>query len=1359
MASRRSLLFLALLTCFLGIVLWNPTSELKSKLRLFEFPVNHLSPHVLRSDCFSMLVLSYRRTAHLTQFLRHYLPMQHLCAIYVIDNNLDTTESERVAAALSAPQLHNYSEVTLFHVIEEQNLMTNRLKPRVFASEALFICDDDVFVNLLDVEFAFEQFRDSGVAQRRMVGFLPRAVVQIPGSLKYATTGLDDYSVILLGASFIDAAWLPLYAAQKTLASSSGPIDAACDDLSFSFFVSNMTRLPPLHVLAAVRFADSAGGLSRPGGKFGQFSAWRTKRVACLERLRNEFGSFVLPATSEVRMSMKSPYYDAAIVHAPTQYGGAELVASRDAPVPLDGVVSDLTVEHNATVFEGGCLRLQAKNPLLAFRTGSSWTLAAWVRPNADDVPQTVVAVHASCGFGAELFISTRRVLLRCANAILEGDAQELGLDEWVHVAGVFSGARCSLFVNGRLSSAMRVRPPPEVLAAAVVITVGALTCPRPPLSRHIETRGMLGSALQGVHVWTRAMTGAELEKTAIEGPSVARLLVSLPLGGDMRDATGTFHVRPRGRLATTVGPPSISSGLRSSSDPSQPSLLLNPLESERVTAVLVSFARPANIATLVARLATHARVAEIIVWDNSIESPLERSVLVAAAAAAQESGAAVGVRSFTTTTPVSVRVMRGSTNVFTEGRYRACAASSLGVCMFLDDDFLPPDIDALWASYAASPALLHVATDLDTARINAAWTYSNATLGLHTGFAWVGAGAMTSRDSVSKFLAQMDAEMLGDDERRLADVFFSLWRNELPVQMICQLNQSGLDTSHAHNCATCTDHRTANVVAMRSAILRLTSGLASGRSHFVRSGGEHFAYSPVGLCSNGPGRYNERTSNVFFARLWTNSSSSWSPTPEGFNVDDDLLARTERPRRPPAAVPALDLARACDGDNRTAWVPAGGLRRGDYFGLRFPRPMHVSRVIVQWATVPDHAHWALEVAEDAASQLWDYAACAKVTLNKTVTFRCKQVNAASIRVVYLSGCAVCSSTPRCSAARFALSDIRVIGRAVSEAEADAAGVDIRDMMRVPTPSVRSWHATRVVPAPFPGAGGSLSVHHNVLVGACCAFHTLHTSSHGEQCETHLEHAEDIVFATHLSSNRFFQIQRIVLRWRGCVSVAVSAESQDEIRAVERDWDALPPIQKSLITVHFVLGSTAGLYPVNVLRNVATEVLVEGTAARALWRAQSRPWMLIADGDTLPSAPASELRGALSAATAGAGEDCDPAPTLPPMCAAEYGGVAPWAMSAEGTAAVLNRSHCARRYLMNETIFAVASFDTEPEHVSALLQGSLSLHEAHSRLRCALGTTVWHQTTHYNEACEFAIALLILVYVLFSTSSFSLVQI
>eukprot|EP00744_Colponema_vietnamica_P006946 GILI01010031.1.p1 GENE.GILI01010031.1~~GILI01010031.1.p1 ORF type:complete len:801 (-),score=63.74 GILI01010031.1:289-2499(-) len=206
------------------------------------------------------------------------------------------------------------------------------------------------------------------------------------------------------------------------------------------------------------------------------------------------------------------------------------------------------------------------------------------------------------------------------------------------------------------------------------------------------------------------------------------------------------------------------------------------------VTAVLVSWKRPANVAKIIRRLAQEPAVKEVVVWNNLVNEPLNRASLEWALRDRSD---------------VTLRVKEGSENLNTEARWRACAelASQVG-CYFIDDDFYPTALPALLASFRDAPTLLHSTTNGHVYLNNIRWSFVDSAHGppyLSTGFSWVGSGALVARSVVQHFvekqLNHIPAEM-----RPICDNLFAIWMNRLPLQTMVNLETGDLQQDHAYS-------------------------------------------------------------------------------------------------------------------------------------------------------------------------------------------------------------------------------------------------------------------------------------------------------------------------------------------------------------------------------------------------------------------------------------------------------------------------------------------------------------------------------------------------------------------------------
>jgi hypothetical protein len=111
---------------------------------------------------------------------------------------------------------------------------------------------------------------------------------------------------------------------------------------------------------------------------------------------------------------------------------------------------------------------------------------------------------------------------------------------------------------------------------------------------------------------------------------------------------------------------------------------------------------------------------------------------------------------------------------------------ASHSVCFYQDDDWDTGSyLEGLWHSFLSEPDHLHTVTDAGTAWGNWHWTFYDAALGLHTGHAWIGCGAIFRRALAEEFLQQLHLMHVPPEHRAMADCFFSLWQNRFPRMLV----------------------------------------------------------------------------------------------------------------------------------------------------------------------------------------------------------------------------------------------------------------------------------------------------------------------------------------------------------------------------------------------------------------------------------------------------------------------------------------------------------------------------------------------------------------------------------------------
>ena len=155
------------------------------------------------------------------------------------------------------------------------------------------------------------------------------------------------------------------------------------------------------------------------------------------------------------------------------------------------------------------------------------------------------------------------------------------------------------------------------------------------------------------------------------------------------------------------------------------------------------------------------------------------------------------------------IHIINSKENLKDEAKYRACAEAKTHACFYVDDDYNPGHyLKCLIASFRSDPNLLHTVTEVYTFYTNLVWTYFDSTIDLHSGFSWIGCGSVFLRQYAQhhiqlmhKFFQNYTGKQFLSTESiqfiwllidllALSDVFFSVWLNDISVQMNTVLRQ-----------------------------------------------------------------------------------------------------------------------------------------------------------------------------------------------------------------------------------------------------------------------------------------------------------------------------------------------------------------------------------------------------------------------------------------------------------------------------------------------------------------------------------------------------------------------------------------
>ncbi|KAI8088561.1 glycosyl transferase family 64 domain-containing protein [Thamnidium elegans] len=231
--------------------LFQPHSEWKNEARQRTVCDSYLDAitdirHFAVKDQFSVMLSTYNpeRIQHLSLLIRHLLKSNKIHTVFVTWHN----------PKLSVPD-------TLYNEIEESDYyrvkvlsqafdsLNNRFNPtEELQTEAVYIMDDDIYIDLEDLEFTFSAWQSR---KDSVVGHFPRSHTYSPETHEatYRVVGKAPYSIILTKSMFIRSDYLFSYTCllEPDLHAS---VDSQlnCEDLGFAMMAAGLSGAGPTYV-------------------------------------------------------------------------------------------------------------------------------------------------------------------------------------------------------------------------------------------------------------------------------------------------------------------------------------------------------------------------------------------------------------------------------------------------------------------------------------------------------------------------------------------------------------------------------------------------------------------------------------------------------------------------------------------------------------------------------------------------------------------------------------------------------------------------------------------------------------------------------------------------------------------------------------------------------------------------------------------------------------------------------------------------------------------------------------------------------------------------------------------------------
>jgi hypothetical protein len=220
------------------------------------------------------------------------------------------------------------------------------------------------------------------------------------------------------------------------------------------------------------------------------------------------------------------------------------------------------------------------------------------------------------------------------------------------------------------------------------------------------------------------------------------------------------------------------------------------------VTAVILSWKRKEGVKAVVAHLRKYPFIQEILIWNNNPDVVLSTNDFADRSWSSSQwypNGNGADNRTGPQPPPPSnswpsITIFNSVANLHDFSKYTTCTLAKYDHCYVQDDDWINLSMDSMYAVMVDNPASLVTSTLPAMHAQQRSWTFQNPQLGLHTGFSWLGAGSFIPKKAVFKFMMQLGGSNLWKERIQLADLFFSLWRNQYPIVLshaLAPLDQS----------------------------------------------------------------------------------------------------------------------------------------------------------------------------------------------------------------------------------------------------------------------------------------------------------------------------------------------------------------------------------------------------------------------------------------------------------------------------------------------------------------------------------------------------------------------------------------
>jgi len=281
----------------------------------------------------------------------------------------------------------------------------------------------------------------------------------------------------------------------------------------------------------------------------------------------------------------------------------------------------------------------------------------------------------------------------------------------------------------------------------------------------------------------------------------------------------------------------------------------------------------------------------------------------------------------------IPVRVINFPQNRFFFARYELCLMSTGKYCYMQDDDWDNHHIKTMYANFLKSPHLLHTSTNNFVHYLSWSWTFFDPEINLHTGFSWLGTGAIASKEKVQHFVLSQSF-FIDRTDLPLADMYFATWFNQVPYQLQNELHE--LDTTQT-GFSNQQGGINRNKLHITKGIRTLHAQLSSAKPSPLFDKTEHHPTAEERYAKSSC--YND---NCLFI---TSAHNFPSPREQKYDASQDLDA-VERVHA--AVLSHVSFVNnpyhfAVDKNPESFWLSPPDIKKGDFFGLDLLEPLDVN--------------------------------------------------------------------------------------------------------------------------------------------------------------------------------------------------------------------------------------------------------------------------------------------------------------------------------------------------------------------------------------------------------------------------------